>query len=280
MAGIADSSAVQTNIIFGQHQAAITLLNNKLQNPKIEELKWLDIACGKGQIISQLDSNLSVNQRKKLEYHGYDLIHEYTRVAEKIAEGLELKKFDFKHGDISSFADIVKVDNKYDFITCTNTAHELTPGVFAKLLISMLRRLKDNGELFIYDMESLDKFELGALPWNVNEIKKLINTMFTAMGSAFVAEPNGWEHKSCKGWSLTIQREYIGKTGKEIDDASEEISTKLEDEITSILEARQKECNQTLLSFCKYGANSQDDKKERERALFEFWALNRIKEMR
>jgi hypothetical protein len=67
MGAIADSDAVHDiRRILPQHQSALTLLNSKLQNPAVQSFRWLDLACGKGQIISQLEENLSANQRQKL----------------------------------------------------------------------------------------------------------------------------------------------------------------------------------------------------------------------
>lgn len=83
---IADSEAVlEIQKILPQHQSAITLLNLKLQNPSLGVFNWIDLACGKGQIISQLADNLSENSRKKLSYVGYDISVENTRVAQRIA---------------------------------------------------------------------------------------------------------------------------------------------------------------------------------------------------
>jgi ubiquinone/menaquinone biosynthesis C-methylase UbiE len=41
-----------------QHQAALTLLQRLLADPGVSQLNWLDLACGKGQIITHLDENL------------------------------------------------------------------------------------------------------------------------------------------------------------------------------------------------------------------------------
>lgn len=122
-----------------------------------------------------MQENLSENNRRKLLYTGYDINVDHTRTAERIANGLNLKANEFVHGDICHFANLILPDRQFDFITCTNTAHELQPGAFSMLILDSLVRLSETGELFIYDMESLDKPELGALPWRGPEIGLLIN---------------------------------------------------------------------------------------------------------
>ena len=58
MGSIADSSAVFTKKVLPQHHTAITLLGQLLAAPAAEHIAWLDLACGKGQILAQLDENI------------------------------------------------------------------------------------------------------------------------------------------------------------------------------------------------------------------------------
>jgi len=281
MVSLADSDAVyDIRRILPQHQSALTLLNGKLQNPSVKSFLWLDLACGKGQIISQLGENLSVKQRKKLSYIGYDINVEHTRTAERMADSLQLSHYEFLHGDMSIFNNIVKPETKFDFITCTNTAHELQPGAFASLFLSSLKRLSNTGELFIYDMEHLTKPELGAIPWRNAEINTLLNSAFEELKTDFRVEPSGWSHTSCKGWSVTIQREYINKTDNEIQKSQNCITGRLEREIDNILKKRLTECNHMLETFCRFGADTADDVAARQSSLYEFWALLRVMEVR
>lgn len=281
MVSIADSDALHDiTRILPQHQSAITLLNAKLQNPAIQNLNWLDLACGKGQIISQLQENISDINRRKISYIGYDINVDYTRTAERIANGLNLKANQFLHGNISNFSRLIPEEQFFDFITCTNTVHELEPGAFSMLILDSLIRLSNTGELFIYDMESLEKPELGALPWQGLEIGHLVNTIFETLGTEFRVHPSTWSHKSCKGWTIIIQKQYLNKSNEEINAKIEEISTNLEQVINSKLESRFIECNRLLQSFCRFGTETADDENSKILALYEFWALYRAKEMR
>lgn len=281
MTSIAGSNAVHDRErILSQHQSALTLLNGLLQNPAVKSVHWLDIACGKGQIIAQLDENLSPEHRAKLSYVGYDINSDFTRTAEKLAEGLGLQEVEFLHGDLSSFSKLVSSDRKFDFISCTNTAHEIQPGCFACLFLDALLRLSESGELFIYDMESLMTPELGALPWRKEEIDELINAAFDTLGTAFRAHPSTWKHSTVRGWSVTIQRHYIDVTNETIVEKRNELSERLEGIIDQLLDSRLKECNKVLEAFCKYGTETAQDENDKVSALYEFWALHRAKGMR
>lgn len=278
MTSIADSDAIYDIArILPQHQNAISFLNAKLQNPVIHTLNWLDLACGKGQIISQLQDNLSEINRRKLSYTGYDINVDHTRSAERITSRLNLKASEFVHGDLCNFANLISTDKHFDFITCTNTAHELQPRAFSVLVLDSLLRLSDTGDLFIYDMESLDKPELGALPWQGSEIGLLVNTIFEAMGTEFRVHPSVWRHRSCKGWTVLIQKQYLNKSNEEINTQRELILDTLEKEIDRILELRFSECNRLLQSLCRFGTETADDENSKISALFEFWALGILK---
>lgn len=85
MSIIGDSSAVlEVERMLPQHQAAITLLSSLLQDPQVDKFYWLDLACGKGQIISQLNENLTIENRKKIIYHGYDINVDYLKIVKKL----------------------------------------------------------------------------------------------------------------------------------------------------------------------------------------------------
>lgn len=129
-------------------------------------------------------------------------------------------------------------------------------------------------------MESLTKPELGALPWRSAEINNLLNSAFEELATEFRVAPSGWSHSSCKGWSVTIQREYINKTDDEIQKSQSCITERLEQEIDKILKERFTECNRMLETFCRFGADNAEDMSARHIALYEFWALSRAMEVR
>jgi SAM-dependent methyltransferase len=281
MTSIADSDAVHdTRRILTQHQSALTLINGKLQNPAVTEFQWLDLACGKGQIISQLSENISDINRRKLSYLGYDINVDHTRTAERMADSFGLNSYEFIHGDLSNFSNLIEKNKRFEFITCTNTAHEIQRGAFASIIIDSLVHLSSNGELYIYDMESLTSPELGALPWRSAEIGNLLNTAFEILGTDFRVHPSVWSHSSCKGWTVTVQREYIGKTDQQIIELKGKISEKIDTEICLALESRFSECNKILESYCRYGTETADDAAAKLSALYEFWALHRAMEAR
>ena len=99
MTSIADSNAFgDERRLLPQHQAALTLLQGMLSNPNITSLHWLDLACGRGQIISGLEENLSSQARSKLNYFGYDIREEYAKESLKTASRLGLQSYTIEVG--------------------------------------------------------------------------------------------------------------------------------------------------------------------------------------
>jgi ubiquinone/menaquinone biosynthesis C-methylase UbiE len=277
MSLIADSDAVlDGGRILPQHQAALTLLNAKLQDPDVTELRWLDMACGRGQIIAQLLENLTPENRKKLTYIGFDIHVDHTRVAERLASKLSLKGYSFYQGDLTKFSGIVDSPSNFDFITFTNTAHEVSPGDFSRIMLDAILRLSPSGELFIYDMESLTEPELGALPWNANEISTLFKTIFEILEPRFRVHPSTWSHKNCKGWTAVIQRRFVKSSNDEIRSKLEQVIPELTNVVGDILSKRLDECDKALDAYCRFGADTPNDEQEKLSCLYKFWALHRV----
>src|SRR3989442_14632438 len=108
MASIADSDAIKDRKrVLPQHQAALTILEGRLSAPKITQLSWLDLACGRGQIIVSLDENLSAKARAKIKFSAYDLNQEYARETSKAASQLGFSSLATFVGDLSDFDRII-----------------------------------------------------------------------------------------------------------------------------------------------------------------------------
>lgn len=279
MSVLGDSSAVlEFEKMLPQHQAAITLLNSMLQNPNVEKVYWLDLACGKGQIISQLCENLAFDSRKKIVYQGYDINVEYSKLVTKIASELNFEDYNVAIGDLSLFDSVLPEDMTFDFITCTNVTHEIHPQKFFQIIWGTIKRLNDNGQLFVYDMESLSDPELGALPLKGTDIKRIFDAILKLAGSTFKVSPSTWTHRTCKGWSLVINRSYLDINSSCFDNNASEILISLRNEIQDVLNEKLEECTRVLRILTEYGAETFDEEEQKKTALYEFWALHKALE--
>lgn len=276
----ADAEAVlETARVFPQHQSALTLLNTRLQEPGVTECRWLDLGCGKGQIISQLDTNLTPFTRAKISYVGFDLNFDYTRTAGRVAHDLGFRSHSFHNGHLAQFDGIVPTGT-FDFITCTNTVHELQPGAFAGLILRSILRLAPHGELYVYDMEFLLSPELGALPWSGVQAAGILNEIFLTLGITLDVQPSVWQHTNARGWSVVIRRDHVVSTNEQITARFADIVSRMEHAIDALLVSRLTESNTVLKTYYEYGMSTASERASMLRALYEFWAVSHAMELR
>jgi hypothetical protein len=277
---IADSNAFKdTERVLPQHQAALTLLQGRLSAPSVLRLSWLDLACGRGQIIVSLDENLSIAAREKLEYWAYDLDQDFARETRRTAERLGFASLETTVGELSEFDRILPSGVLFDFITLTNTVHEIEPGRLATLLVSCLMRLTDTGTLFIYDMERIKPPELGALPWSRDDIRRIVLRMLDALGaSAYRPEVGLWNHRTCNGWNVQLDRQHLGVSRVEVAERGATAVRETRAEISKLMKRRLFECRQSLETLTLFGAETAEEQDDKERLLFEFWSLSRALE--
>lgn len=279
---INDSDAyLNKDRLLAQHQAALSLLQGKLDKPGLTDLIWLDLGCGKGQIIVNLELNIGDDARTKISYSAFDIIEEHLSITLKKAESLKFKSSKGKIGDISDFPNLFPAENKYDFITLTNSIHEFSPLVIPDILFESILRLSPTGLLFVYDMESLPTLELGAITWTREEIHELLQSFFKHFEIIdYSPTPGRWNHSSCFGWNIQLNREYIKSTDDELIKRKDEAIENTKKDILAILKRKLEECEKTLESITKHGAETDEEEKSKQKLLYDFWSLNRIKEIK
>ena len=279
MNSIADSNAFyDPERMLAQHQAALTLLQGMLSDPHSTEIAWLDLASGRGQIISHLQKNLSETERKKLSFQGYDIDNSHSRTAEKTAESMGLAKYAFEIGEIGQFWHRGTTGGPFDFITLTNTVHEIQPSCLAEILTRCVERLSENGRLFIYDMEKLEAQELGAVLWTAAEIKIILTVLCRSLGSEnYEPSVGNWTHKRCNGWNAQVIRSHMQLPEKFCNRSTQAINATA-DKIASLLELKLKVVKAALESLTRFNAETCEEASDKEGLLFQFWALSRALE--
>lgn len=102
--------------------------------------------------------------------------------------------------------------------------------------------------------------------------------IFKTVGSGFRVSPSTWNHRTCKGWSVVINRKHLGVENNEFEKNNAIIINNLNKEIQTMLAKKLKECRQVLESYTAYGTETGDDEEQKISALYEFWALNKAME--
>lgn len=277
MTSLADSDAFRDDgRVLSQHHAAITLLQPRLSAPGSSPIRWLDLGCGRGQILGGLREAFSDSARQRIDYVAYDIDQGYIRETARHAENLNLRSISTYVGDLASFDSTVP-SSMFEFITLTNTAHEIGPFDLVDVIISILGRLSDTGLFYAYDMETLERPELGALPWSREEIRKIFRLTLKALGvDDYEPEVSRIPHRTTTAWGLVVEGVHLGLSAVKISERRASASEDVRREVTTVLWDRLQVCRSVLESLTRNGASTAEENAAKLRYLYEYWALSRI----
>lgn len=278
MTPLADSSACfDKERLLVQHQVALTLVQRIVANPKCSAMTWLDLACGKGQIITHLHHNLSTKERSKINLVAYDIENSYSKYVRKTAETLGFNSFRFEVGYLNRFWENYTLSGPWEFISLTNAIHEISPLSLAEIFVRSIERLSDQGLLFIYDMENLPDPELGAIPWSSDEIKIILSTLCNALGcNAGYSPPVGsWKHSTCTGWNCQLIRQHMDLASNFVSKIPQAI-TETSSKIIELLKSRLQRTQNALESLTVSGVETGEESNQKISLLYEFWAIHRF----
>lgn len=277
MPSLADSSAdLSSDRVWPQHQAVLTLIKDRVEDPSKTSFKWLDLACGRGQILSNIGRVLSSETCSKIEYRGFDVVQEYCLQAERKAKEF-FPSAQIQVCDIDKFELYLEPDEQFDAITFTNTVHEITPEQLAATFASTLCRVGPEGFLFMYDMESLSELELGAIPWSGKEIEQVLHRLLKEAGeSAYLPSVSTWPHKTCIGWNIQVNRTHLRVPPNVLETKRPEMERGVSGLIRELLGKRLLDIHQALCIASRYGLDGAGEHVDAQRLTYDFWAIARV----
>ena len=248
---IADSDAVRDNDrVLPQHQAAATLLQARLATPGSGTVRWLDLACGRGQLVHTLEEALAIANRGRLEYVGLDADQTFAREAVKTAERIGFGSAVMRVGSLNDLRIVVPDTEHFDFITLTNAVHEISPPHIASVLVTAIERLPPEGALFVYDLETLSPNELGAVPWTRDEMQRVIRACLGGFGvEDYEPEVQRFPHRTTAGWSIHLERRHMRLEQDQLSVAAEGVIASVQDLIHQLLQEKLDACRKGLVSL-------------------------------
>lgn len=269
---LGDSNAYSSPYVLPQHQAALTILGDHFSEPAMDHRSWLDLACGKGQIIQHLPTVLSETARAKIKFYGFDVEHAFLKRTERLAEAVGFHGFQLQVGQLKDFNKLYDSDERFDFVTLINTLHEAAPSALPEFLCACILRLSESGTLFIYDMESLSRPELGAVTWTQGEIATILDALYSDIGvQDYRPQVSQWEHRTCKGWSTLIRRSRLGLDATL--NAAEVDIANTRSRIKALLESKLDSVKKSLTSLAVSGTDSSLEEATEQKLLYDFFAI-------
>lgn len=268
-------SPLVTDRDLPQHQAALTLIRDRLDDPAVTSFDWLDLGCGSGKILQSAQRVLPDHFRAKIAYVGVELLHASGLEAERLAKSL-FRRAEVITSELVASDALLAGTTRFDAVTMTNTVHEISPGRLSSLLIGTMLRLSEQGFFFIYDMESLPELELGAVPWRPAEIERVIRRLAECCGcSGPLPSVATWQHRSCNGWQIQVKRASMSLTREQMIAERRDIEAQLALAITDVLQLKLNETHAALDALSRYGSATDDERREAQRLAYDFWAIAR-----
>lgn len=276
MPSLASSNADFTpDRVWPQHQAALTLIKNRVEDPRLISFSWLDLACGRGQILANISRVLSKESCAKIRYEGFDVVQEFCLKAERLANTF-FSSARIQVSEIDKFELLLEPNDQFDVITLTNSVHEISPTQVASTLVSALTRANASGIVFVYDMESLPDLELGAIPWHGTEIQQIVHCLLREAGeTSYSPTVATWPHKSCVGWHLQINRSHIRVSEADLMSRRTAMVETATSVIRALLEKRLLDIHQALTALARFGSGSTEETIEIQRLAYDYWAISR-----
>ncbi len=139
-------------------------------------VRWLDICCGNGNILSRMKDVLGRNC-SNVEYIGIDFDRKNLKECQKVIGANKLNdcmasKPKVYVRDIGEH--LPKKWKQFDIVTLLNVMHEIPPYQIYDVLRNALDRCKYSGELLIIDMYPLPHTEWKAITWSGHYLEELI----------------------------------------------------------------------------------------------------------
>lgn len=251
-------------------------MGSMLAAPGCEELRWLDLGCGRGQMLGTLGDALQPEQRGQVHYVGYDAELRYVKESKHRSAALGFASSQEQLGTFEDLRRLIGGQGTFDFVTLTNTLHEVSPSGVAGLLMTAIEALGPTGSLYFYDMETVTPHELGAVPWEARHVEEMVLSGLRALGVAnyhpFVA---GFQHRTTRGWSLHLERRHLGLTADDIETRRDAASASLSEVVQALLSNRLADCCKRLEVLTEFGRETGEEADETNRLLHLHWALSR-----
>ena len=232
--------------------------------------------------VHRIRHGLDENARAKVDYFCFDVKMHYVRETEQSASTLGLHSCHGEVGTLSKFPVLYPQKGQFDLITLTNTVHEVEPIQVATMLIDSLVRLNATGCLYVYDMEDVAPPELGAVPWLKADVSRVLESMFAALGvNDYRPYVRRWHHRNCYAWDVQLHRKHLKRSGTDLRRRRNKAIVDTTEAVRLVLKAKLERCVRILEETTQFGrstiaeADGPDDDLEKQRRLYEFWAVSR-----
>lgn len=276
MAPVHNGGAEKQPRMFASHRSVLDALRYLVLPHHRGVVTWLDVGCGRGQVLHGIQNMIGPEGVKRIRYVGCDGDRAYCAEAERFAQECGMAdpeilcfRFDRLEEKLSHL--------RADFVSMVNVFHELGPRLLATTLCDSLCRLSARGVMHVHDMTALDpgRPELGAVCWRADEVEGILDpllTLFDWGGQSLRVQQYG--NDEARDWSLDLQRQALTVSSDELARRRDRIVTDVSRAILNALRRKQAAHHSALKAFLQDPPATDAHRAEAARQVCEHWTIS------
>lgn len=269
-----DGGAAKEERMLSSHRVVVNELNTLLDNHG-DGFVWLDVGCGRGQVLREIGSVITSVGVGWIEYYGCDAARKYCDEASKQASESGFSAPDIRLKRVEDVREVFG-ELRADFVTIINVLHELTPASLAVTLVDSFSCLGDDGVLHVHDLRRMTEPELGAVCWDLPDLEEGLDPFLKLFH---------WRDSKCRiqrwggveapDWSLKLERRKLQVDIDELASRREEIISDVNNGLMALLPNKRKKHHNKLNAFLSDPARTPGDRQSAAQAVYEYWTIGK-----
>ncbi len=250
-------------------------------------IRWLDICCGNGNILTHIRTALG-RECSSIEYYGVDLDLKHIKECEKVIKENNLDNY-LASSPIVQVHDIrnhLQKWKQFDLVTLLNVLHEIPPFYVYDVIRNALDRCKYSGMVLIVDMCPLPHLEWKAITWPRQNLEDLISPLLKKNDAIYPVEVEGPIHanvfpRTVNVLSLAIRKSKIDMRQLPSTPRTVVNEGSFQNIIENCLSRKKRELSAEILDvYSSDPASSTKDRmklgrsKQLQKLLWEYWAVS------
>ncbi len=192
-----------------RHTPALTdefafFLSQQIARSDKKQVTWLDVGCGRGQLLKEACRSLRMDQRCRVAYTGYDCTLDFVEDCNATIESLRIDNSRARQGEFDGM-DALFNAGPFDVISVVELISDLHLHLVPRLVLNIFRLCHSSTVLCFSDLRKLTSSSAspGMLPWSEEEINPFVAAIARLLDGPRLP-PTAFVQVHKNAWSLTL----------------------------------------------------------------------------